>query len=42
MSRSRHRLDAHYTDRGHMSEPARPGDASMLPAEGDGPVFQEP
>ena len=25
-----------------MSEPASPGDAPTLPADGDGPVFQEP
>jgi nitrile hydratase accessory protein len=25
-----------------MSEPVRPGDGPMLPAGGDGPVFQEP
>ena len=35
-------LDDHDPGRGHMSAPARPGDAPPLPADGDGPVFQEP
>ena len=32
----------HRPGRGPMSRPASPGDAPSLPADADGPVFQEP